>query len=235
MAAVLGCTLSTVERVLKSNNLTSIDIANINTATQIVISGLKSDIEKAKDCFQSENTTYYPLNVSAPFHSRYMESAAEEFGEYLESYTFVNPSIRVISNVEARPYGPGMIKDYLSRQISSSVQWVDTIRYLMGKRVNDYLELGPGEVLTKMTAQIRKEEKPFSAIHLGSADFKRDYGLKYACLSGGMYKGIASKELVVSMGNAGFMGFYGSAGAELSQVDECLKYIRNALDDDKPY
>jgi trans-AT polyketide synthase/acyltransferase/oxidoreductase domain-containing protein len=160
-----------------------------------------------------------------------------------------------------------MVKEYLSKQISSSVQWVDSIRYLMGKNVTDYVELGPGEVLTKMTAQIRNEEKPifddelpdvayqnntiknaveprskginienpFSAKHLGSADFKKDYGLKYAYLSGGMYKGIASKELVVSMGNAGYMGFYGSAGVELSKVDECLKYIQNALDDGKPY
>jgi trans-AT polyketide synthase/acyltransferase/oxidoreductase domain-containing protein len=267
MAAVLGCTLSTVESVLSSHDLESIDIANINTTKQIVISGLKSDIDKAKDYFQSENTNYYPLNVSAPFHSRYMESAAEKFKEFLESYTFADPDICVISNVKARPHRAGMIKEYLRRQIVSSVQWVDSIRYLMGKRVTDYVELGPGDVLTKMTAIIRKKEEPlyvdvspdagdsktntkneekmssesiktampFSAKYLGSADFKKDYGLEYACLAGGMYKGISSKELVVSMGNSGFMGFYGSGGVKLSQVDECLKYIRSKLENDKPY
>jgi len=65
---------------------------------------------------------------------------------------------------------------------------------------------------------------------LGNTSFKQDYGLKYACLAGAMYRGIASKELVVSMGRAGLMGFLGTGGLSLEQVESDIDYIQRELD-----
>jgi trans-AT polyketide synthase/acyltransferase/oxidoreductase domain-containing protein len=70
---------------------------------------------------------------------------------------------------------------------------------------------------------------------LGCAEFKRDYGLKYAYLTGGMYKGIASKEMVVKIGKAGMMGFFGAGGLELAEIKAAIEYIQNQLDNGQAY
>lgn len=70
---------------------------------------------------------------------------------------------------------------------------------------------------------------------LGSAAFKKDYGLKYAYISGAMYRGIASKELVVAMGQAGFMGFLGTGGLHLDEVEKNIVAIQQVLSDDQAY
>ncbi|MGA8164062.1 MAG: PfaD family polyunsaturated fatty acid/polyketide biosynthesis protein [Waddliaceae bacterium] len=74
-----------------------------------------------------------------------------------------------------------------------------------------------------------------SAENLGSADFKRDYGIKYAYISGGMYRGIASKELVIAMGKAGLMGFLGTAGLSLEQIERDIDAIQEALSEREAY
>ena len=70
---------------------------------------------------------------------------------------------------------------------------------------------------------------------LGSASFKQDYGLRYACIAGAMYKGIASKELVVAMGKAGLMGFLGSGGMRMEEVEESIRYIQAELSGGQAY
>jgi trans-AT polyketide synthase, acyltransferase and oxidoreductase domains len=70
---------------------------------------------------------------------------------------------------------------------------------------------------------------------LGSAEFKADYGIKYAYLAGAMYKGIASKELVVALGRAGFMGFFGAGGLSLQELESAIRWIQGELRQDQPY
>ena len=74
-----------------------------------------------------------------------------------------------------------------------------------------------------------------TAESLGSDEFKRDYGLKYAYLTGGMYKGIASKEMVVKIGKADMMGFFGTGGLELPEIEGAIKYIGKELDNGQAY
>ncbi len=74
-----------------------------------------------------------------------------------------------------------------------------------------------------------------TAESLGSKEFKRDYGLKYAYLTGGMYKGIASKEMVVKMGKAGMMGFFGTGGLELAEIETAIRCIREELNNGQAY
>jgi len=70
---------------------------------------------------------------------------------------------------------------------------------------------------------------------LGSADFRRDHGLRYAYLGGAMYKGIASREMVVALGRAGCLGFLGTGGMRLGEVEESLHFIQSALAQGQPY
>jgi trans-AT polyketide synthase, acyltransferase and oxidoreductase domains len=74
-----------------------------------------------------------------------------------------------------------------------------------------------------------------TAESLGSAEFKRDYGLRYAYLAGAMYKGIASKEMVVAMGKAGMLGYFGTGGLEFHAIEESIKFIQSHLSRGEPY
>jgi trans-AT polyketide synthase, acyltransferase and oxidoreductase domains len=159
MAAVKEFSKERIEAILWDNGLTGIDFANYNTPTQIVLSGPKDEILKAKTYFEEEREeSYFLLNVSAPFHSRYMEPVTKKFAVSLEDVTFSPPSIPVIANRNARPYGNDMesIKQNLLQQIQSSVQWVESIHYLMGQGVTQFEEIGPGDVLTKLVKAINK-------------------------------------------------------------------------------
>ncbi len=161
MAAVIGLSEEKVKEVIERNNLQSIDVANLNTLSQIVISGLKKDIIKAKPYFEeSEAMSYVVLKVSGAFHSRHMIESSKSFEEYLEGFTFSDIKIPVISNMYARPYKNSQIKKNLIEQISGSVKWTETIRYLMGKGEVQIEQIGPGRVLTGMVSSIRREATP---------------------------------------------------------------------------
>lgn len=75
----------------------------------------------------------------------------------------------------------------------------------------------------------------FSAEALGSATFKRAYGLRYAYVAGAMYKGIASKELVIAMGRAGMMGYLGTGGMEYTEIAASIRHIQSVLSNGQPY
>jgi trans-AT polyketide synthase/acyltransferase/oxidoreductase domain-containing protein len=98
-----------------------------------------------------------PLNVSAPFHSRYMREAQAEFSGFLDGFSFDAPAIPVVSNVTAQPYDGGRVRETLAAQIGSSVRWLDSMLYLLDRSEPQFEEVGPGTVLTKLIAQIRKK------------------------------------------------------------------------------
>lgn len=156
MAAVLGLELSSVEQVLADGGFDGIDIANLNAPQQIIMSGLKQDVESAESAFlEAGARRYVPLNVSGAFHSRHMVAAAEEFGHFLEGCSFADPICPVVSNVEARPYEIRRARELLQAQIHSPVRWVETIEYLREQGEMEFIELGPGRVLTGLLRRIR--------------------------------------------------------------------------------
>ncbi|NEW09008.1 ACP S-malonyltransferase [Paenibacillus sp. SYP-B3998] len=157
MAAVVGLTEDKIKEILRKNELTDIDIANLNTTTQIVISGYKDDIDRAKPFFEREGASYIALNVSAAFHSRYMQDAKDEFEEYLKGFKFSEITIPVISNVTAKPYDPNDVVSNLADQLRCSVRWTDSIRYLISQGEMEFEELGSGSVLTQLIARIKSE------------------------------------------------------------------------------
>jgi malonyl CoA-acyl carrier protein transacylase len=160
MAAILNASKEQIEDTLRRNDLTNIDLANYNTPSQIVISGLAEEIARAQPFFQEGKVRYYPLNTSGAFHSRFMQAAKQEFQQYLLGFRFANPKIPVVSNVTAKPYCTGEIADGLSKQIASTVRWCESIQYLMALGVGrgepvDFEEVGQGDVLTKILQTIK--------------------------------------------------------------------------------
>lgn len=160
MAAVLGLSQHAVGSVLRDNNLADIDIANFNEPKQVVISGPVDSIEAASQSFEKAGAaSYIPLPVSAAFHSRYMNDAAQKFQQYLTDYSFNPLNIPVVANVTGRPYPAGdptlVVRAFLVRQISQSVKWTHSIEYMLENGITDLEEVGQGRVLTGLTAKIR--------------------------------------------------------------------------------
>jgi malonyl CoA-acyl carrier protein transacylase len=163
MGAIIGLDAAAIAKVLKENHLDSIDIANFNSPSQIVISGPVEDIKRAGPSFEKAGARMFiPLQVSAAFHSRYVAGAAQAFADFLSPLTFSAPKIPVVANVSAQPYptldAAAIVKSHLVKQITSSVQWTQSIRFLIGKGVTDFREVGPGNVLTGLVRQIQQEK-----------------------------------------------------------------------------
>ncbi|MGH8080892.1 MAG: ACP S-malonyltransferase [Lysobacter sp.] len=157
MAAIVNATRDQIEALLKEKGLGDVDIANYNTPLQIVISGPTADIAACQEIFQFDRVMYVPLKTSGAFHSRLMIPARRKFEAFLKKRKFSKPKIPVIANLTAKPYPDGAVVEYLSKQISSTVLWSDTIDHLMSlSDAMEFVEIGHGDVLAKMILKIKQ-------------------------------------------------------------------------------
>jgi malonyl CoA-acyl carrier protein transacylase len=158
MSAVIGLDADRIREVLGASDAgRALDVANYNSFDQTVIAGPKPALAEIKAALEAAGSrAVIPLNVSAPFHSRYMQPVQDAFDRFLASFTFRPPVIPVVSNLSAAPYTLEAIRETLAGQIANSVRWLDSILYLLREGVTDFEETGPGTVLTKLVAQIRK-------------------------------------------------------------------------------
>lgn len=162
MAAVSNATKQEIESILADNGLNNIGLANFNTPSQIVISGMKDEIVKAQEFFQSGRMMFHPLATSGAFHSKFMEPSRKKFETYLKKFKLAEPQIPVISNVSAQPYQSDEILGPLSSQIASSVLWSDSVEYLIDTAAQkgeemEFVEVGHGNVLTGLVRKINRE------------------------------------------------------------------------------
>lgn len=261
MLALVGLALPVVEDLLARHALRGIDVANYNSSHQIVLSGMQEDMQQARQVFEANGARLaFPLNVSGAFHSRYMKEAAASFGAYVRTFEFSPLQLPVLSNASADWYTNASIADLLEQQITSPVRWYESISRLLHFNDITFHEIGPGDVLTKMISYIK--DAPMAAVAplmptplqsvneqkndtlrkarirpeaLGSADFREDYNLKYAYVSGAMSHGIASAALVVKMGRAGLMGYFGSGGLKKDQIENAIIHIQEQLNNGEAY
>ena len=256
MAAVIRLSEEEIARVLKDNGLDAIDIANYNSPEQIVISGPKQDIERAQPFFEKAGARMYSiLKVSSAFHSRYMKDARDTFATFLDAFAFDPLKIPVISNVAARPYRDDQIKTLLADQITHSVKWTETMRYLMAKGEEEFEEIGPGKVLMGLYRKIVKLSEPLAvatetpvarsaepesgpqpsrevdadAARLGAATFRQAYQLKYAYVAGSFQQDLVTPEMVIRMARAGMMAYLGVGGLSLAKIEHSIRTIRERL------
>jgi trans-AT polyketide synthase/acyltransferase/oxidoreductase domain-containing protein len=130
--AVIGLNKEATRQVIASKGLHSIDIANLNSPSQIVISEPKNDVLNAQEVFKwAGSKMYMSLQVSGAFHSRLMEDSRKKLAAYLDQFSFSAMAIPVIFNVLARPYSPVEVRRLLADLMTHSVKWTESIRYLM--------------------------------------------------------------------------------------------------------
>lgn len=258
MAAVIGLSEDAVRGVLAHDDLAGIDLAAFNAADQFILSGPRELIESARDAVLAAGArAYLPLQVSAAFHSRYMAPARRELEQELAGCEFRPLEVPVVANVTGRPYEPGSVRETLADQLVRPVRWEQSVRHLLEVGVTSFDEVGPGQVLTGLVRRIRQaalvvpapavpaSAVPASAVpapagrlrgeDLGSAEFRRTYGARYAYVCGAMYRGIASEELVIRAARAGILAFFGTGGLDLARIAAAVDRLALELGDGRPY
>ena len=161
MIAVLGSELEILEDIInKKKNEFRCFIANDNSNGQIVLSGTMSNIEKLSIYLNSLNIKNIKLSVSAPFHCELMKTATELMRNELAKIVFKDFQTPLISNVTAQEIDNCLlIRDLLVRQIESRVRWRESINYMIKNGVNNFIEIGPGRILSGLVKRIDKKVK----------------------------------------------------------------------------
>lgn len=155
MVSFIGGSQELVEEVCQTFDL---DIANINSPGQIVVSGDRErTLQAAAKAKELGFKMAIPLNVAGAYHSRLMEPARAAFEVYLSTIPFKAPHIHVFSNTTGTIVNrPEDIKEALVRQVVSTVRWVECMEGARDLQVNDFYECGPGAVLTGLGRRIDK-------------------------------------------------------------------------------
>jgi [acyl-carrier-protein] S-malonyltransferase len=144
--------------------------ANINSPGQVVISGSTQAVERAAEiCKHKGAKRAVMLPVSAPFHCSLMQPAQDRLAADLQALTFNAPQIPVLSNVEAAPVACAeKSKETLVRQVTGAVQWEASMRALIAQGATQFVEAGPGAVLTGLLRQIDKSQPCLNVEHEAS-------------------------------------------------------------------
>ena len=150
MLAVMGLDINELDKLIKKFDKKGIcEIANDNSPGQIILSGDKQTLVAFSNYLKVEKKRSIFLPVSAPFHCTLMKPAAERMKLFLEKTNFKNPNIQLISNVTALPVEKDSnIKDLLYKQIFSQVRWRESVNFMINNNINDFIEIGPGKVLS---------------------------------------------------------------------------------------
>ena len=161
MIAILGMRVDEVEKEI---NLLpkeeTCEIANDNSNSQVVVSGKKAAIEILSNNLKKKRKRGILLPVSAPFHCSLMKKAAGNMKDKIEKTNFLKSKPNIISNVTAKEeIDVNRIKPLLIDQITSRVRWRESVDYMINQGVKDFLEIGPGKVLSGLVRKINKDVK----------------------------------------------------------------------------
>lgn len=159
MAAVLAMDAAVIEETIA--DIEGVQIANYNCPGQIVISGKKEAVEIACEKLKEVGAKRtIMLNVSGPFHSRMLTGAGEKLGEVLEQVEVHTPQIPYVANVTAQYVTDAAeVKPLLTKQVSSSVRWEQSVRTMLADGVDTFVEIGPGKTLSGFMRKIDRTVK----------------------------------------------------------------------------
>ena len=158
MIAVLGVDIKEINNLLEDNkDNCKCYIANDNSIGQIVLSGLNQDIDKFIDILKTKKIKNIKLPVSAPFHCKLMDKATSIMRNKIYETKFEKPKNPIISNVTGQETQQiEKIKDLLIKQIESPVRWRESVIYMIKNGVSNFIEIGPGKVLSGLVKRIDK-------------------------------------------------------------------------------
>ena len=159
MAAVLKLDGETVEKICASHS--GLYPVNYNCPGQITVSGTKEALNDAKAEFTEAGGRVIPLAVSGAFHSPFMDKASEEFGAFLNTCDIKSPVTTVYANRNAAPYEN--IVETMQAQINHPVLWEKTVRAMAESGVDTFIEVGPGQTLSKFVQKTVPGAKTYHA------------------------------------------------------------------------
>ena len=165
MIAVLGSEIEKIDELLKSIDFKNgvCEVANDNAKGQIIVSGDKTSVNLFSSKLKELKVKTIPLKVSAPFHCTLMKPAADVMREKINNINFNTPNKKIINNVTAdEEKNSEKIKDLLVQQIYSSVKWRDSLINMSKNGVENFVDIGPGKVLSGMVKRTIKNAKAFS-------------------------------------------------------------------------
>lgn len=149
MLSVLGLTIQAVEEIL--GDTPDVWAANHLSETQIVLAGKTAALKAVEPKFTAAGAKTVGLNVSGPFHSPMLRETAEAFKEMVKAADLKEPNVIIYSNYTARPYDRlSEVPDLLASQMCGRVRWHSIIEALVKRGVTEFVEVGPGMVLSKM-------------------------------------------------------------------------------------
>jgi len=161
MVAVLGSEIQIIENIINENkNKYECYIANDNSLGQIVLSGKIVDLEKIMVTLKAANIKNIKLPVSAPFHCKLMNNATLVMNEEIAKLKFKEPDNILISNVTGKEISnSNELKDLLVKQIESRVRWRESVLLMIEKGITQFIEIGPGKVLSGLVKRIDRNVK----------------------------------------------------------------------------
>ena len=161
MMAVLGMSIEEVEKEISLLSKEEVcEIANDNSNAQVVVSGNKKTIQTFFEILKKKRKKGILLPVSAPFHSSLMKNASENMKDKIKNSNFLKPKPNIISNVTAKEETDiNKIKPLLVDQITARVRWRESVNYMIKQGVTEFLEIGPGKVLSGLVKKINKDVK----------------------------------------------------------------------------
>ena len=156
MAAVIGADMQKVEESIGQVDGV-VNLANWNSASQIVLSGEKDAVEQAVEIISAPKTVFLP--VSAPFHSQLMLPAEQKLAVDLDSTEFRDPDFPILNNVEAREMKQGhQAREALKKQVSRPVLWhTSMLKFLKEYQIRRFVEIGSGKVLSGLITRTARE------------------------------------------------------------------------------
>ncbi len=164
MIAILGSKIDQIQQFISESKLKGIcEIANDNAEGQTIVSGDVESINTLQAFLKNNKKKFISLNVSAPFHCSLMSPAKEKMKDKINSVNFNKPIFDIVSNVTSKPENnPVNIKKLLIEQICSTVRWRESLINMAEQKVTDFIEIGPGKVLTGMAKRTLKDINCFS-------------------------------------------------------------------------
>ena len=164
MIAILGSETEEINNYINEVKSKGVcEVANDNAQGQIIVSGNLESIEELKSILKQNKKKCIPLPVSAPFHCSLMKPAASKMEEKINVVNFQKTDFEIISNVTALPTNnPADIKKLLVKQIFSKVRWRESIIFMGKNKINDFIEIGPGKVLSSLVKRILPTSNSFS-------------------------------------------------------------------------
>ena len=161
MVAVLNTPVEVIEEACETaSKVGVVTPANYNTPSQIVIGGEVAAVDRAVELLQEAGAKrLIPLNVSGPFHTALLEPASQQLAGALEGVSFSDFTCPLVGNTEAAVMEKGRIQELLTRQVKEPVRFYESIAVMQDAGVTNFIEIGPGKVLSGFVKKIDKTAK----------------------------------------------------------------------------